>query len=261
MPTFGPSLAASPSSATTISNLRPSTPPLVFISSTAILTASMASRPTCSWMAVFTPILIGLLSCAAAGNAVAANTLAAAAATHGSLNFMKPSLRNGFWQDRGSQPRAHRFRTMRRMLVELAFPHHRARQPQSNAPDHRVEGYAAEMLQCRVRFSNRPAEVKRFQTVHGSGVDVTRGLVLLSGIGTQALPLWDSRTRWDDLLGGLAVSRSKRTRELTSSIVPRGTPFHYLWSSGFLLLRLISLGAHEAAASLVQRNSVPSTQM
>jgi hypothetical protein len=119
------------------------------------------------------------------------------------------------------------------------------------------------LLHCMspLLFSNRPAEVKRFQTVHGSGVDVTRGLVLLSGIGTQALPLWDSRTRWDDLLGGLAVSRSKRTRELTSSIVPRGTPFHYLWSSGFLLLRLISLGAHEAAASLVQRNSVPSTQM
>ena len=29
--------------------------------------------------------------------------------------------------------------------------------------------------------------VKRFQTVHGSGVNVTRGLVLLSGINTEAL--------------------------------------------------------------------------
>jgi hypothetical protein len=40
-----------------------------------------------------------------------------------------------------------------------------------------------------VRFSNRPVGVKRFQTIHGSGVDVSRGLVLLYGIGTQAL-IW-----------------------------------------------------------------------
>src|SRR5215475_10036288 len=44
-----------------------------------------------------------------------------------------------------------------------------------------------------------------------------------------ALPSWDSKTRWNNLLGGLAVrrtGRSKRTCELTSSIVPRGTSFH-----------------------------------
>jgi len=35
-----------------------------------------------------------------------------------------------------------------------------------------------------VRFSNRPVRVKRFQAIHGSGVDVARGLVLLYGIGT-----------------------------------------------------------------------------
>jgi hypothetical protein len=35
-----------------------------------------------------------------------------------------------------------------------------------------------------VRFSNRPVEVKRFQTHHDCDVDVTRGLVLLYGIGT-----------------------------------------------------------------------------
>ena len=45
-----------------------------------------------------------------------------------------------------------------------------------------------------VRFSNRPVGVKHFQTVHGYGVDVAHGLVLLFGIGTKALPLWDSRT-------------------------------------------------------------------
>jgi len=35
-----------------------------------------------------------------------------------------------------------------------------------------------------VRFSNRPAGVKRFQAIHDRGVNVTRGLVLLYGIGT-----------------------------------------------------------------------------
>ena len=38
------------------------------------------------------------------------------------------------------------------------------------------------------RFSNRPFGVKHFQTIHDCSVDVTRGLVLLFGIGTKALP-------------------------------------------------------------------------
>jgi hypothetical protein len=52
--------------------------------------------------------------------------------------------------------------------------------------------------------------------------------VPLFGIGAKALLSWDSKTRWNNLLGGLAVSltASKRTCELTSSIVPRGTSFH-----------------------------------
>jgi hypothetical protein len=56
-----------------------------------------------------------------------------------------------------------------------------------------------------VRFSNRPFEVKRFQTIRRCGVDVTHGLVLLFGIGTKAVPSWDSRTRWNNLFRGLAV--------------------------------------------------------
>jgi len=40
------------------------------------------------------------------------------------------------------------------------------------------------LLNFDVRFSNRPFGVKRFQTIHDCGVDVARGLVLLSGIGT-----------------------------------------------------------------------------
>jgi len=39
-------------------------------------------------------------------------------------------------------------------------------------------------LDSDVRFSNRPFEVKRFQTIRHCNVDVSRGLVLLFGIGT-----------------------------------------------------------------------------
>jgi hypothetical protein len=55
-----------------------------------------------------------------------------------------------------------------------------------------------------VLFSDRPVGVKRFQTIHDCGVDVARGLVLLSGIGTEAVPSWGSKMRWNNLLGGLA---------------------------------------------------------
>ena len=50
-------------------------------------------------------------------------------------------------------------------------------------------------MASNVRFSNRPVGVKRFQTIHQCSVDVARGLALLFGIGTKALPSWDSRTR------------------------------------------------------------------
>jgi hypothetical protein len=60
-----------------------------------------------------------------------------------------------------------------------------------------------------VRFSNRPFGVKHVQTFH-STVDVACGLVLLFGIGTKALPSWDSRTRQNNLLVGLAVKVKER---------------------------------------------------
>src|SRR5262249_31213428 len=37
------------------------------------------------------------------------------------------------------------------------------------------------------------------QTVHLCGVDVARRLALLFGIGTRALPSWDSKIRWNNL--------------------------------------------------------------
>ena len=59
-----------------------------------------------------------------------------------------------------------------------------------------------------VDFSNRPFWVKHFQAIHHWGVDVARGLALLFGIGTAALPSWGSKARWNNLLGGLAVRRT-----------------------------------------------------
>jgi hypothetical protein len=59
---------------------------------------------------------------------------------------------------------------------------------------------------ANVRFSNRPFEVKHFQTIHHCSVDVAHGLALLFGIGTKALPLWDSRTRRNNLWVGFAVT-------------------------------------------------------
>ena len=116
----------------------------------------------------------------------------------------------------------------------------------------------------RVRFSNRPVGVKRFQTIHRSSVDVSRGLALLFGIGTRALPSWGSRTRWNNLYRGLAIKQTTDPSGHTNSPHPSSREGHHStarWSSSFLLSHSILHGPHAAATSRVQRNSVPSTQM
>src|SRR5262249_32938998 len=65
----------------------------------------------------------------------------------------------------------------------------------SNWPRLRISAAGALATSRDVRFSNRPTEVKRFQTIRRHAVDVARGLALLFGIGTTALPSWDSRIR------------------------------------------------------------------
>src|SRR5664279_1841604 len=116
-----------------------------------------------------------------------------------------------------------------------------------------------------VAFSNRPFGVKRFQAIHRCGVDVAHGLALLFGIGTKALPVWDSRTRWNNLLGGLAVRRTAGPRRHTNSPHPSSREGHHStagWSSSVLLSHVILDCSHAAAvSSRVQRNSVPSTHM
>ena len=130
-------------------------------------------------------------------------------------------------------------------------------------------GYKTDLRECpsNVCFSNRPFGVKHFQTIHQCGVDVTRGLVLLFGIGTWALPSWDPRTRRNNLLDDLAVSVTAGPSRHTNSPHPSSRKGHLStarWSSGFLLSGLILNEFHAAAAaafSRVHRNSVPSTQM
>src|ERR1035437_5115579 len=55
--------------------------------------------------------------------------------------------------------------------------------------------------------------------------------------------------------------RSKRTCELTSSIVPRGTSFHCWVELEFSPIVFGDHASHDTAASRVHRNSVPSTHM
>ena len=108
-------------------------------------------------------------------------------------------------------------------------------------------------------------EVKRRQTIPQCSVDVAHGLVLLFGIGTRALPSWDSRSRWNNLLVGLAVKRTAGPSRHANSPHPSSRKGHHStveWNSSFLLLQLRLRGCHAVVAcSRDQRNSVPSTQM
>jgi hypothetical protein len=115
-----------------------------------------------------------------------------------------------------------------------------------------------------VRFSNRPFGVKHFQTIRRCSVDVTRGLALLFGIGTKALPSWDSRTRRNNLFRGLAVRPTAGSSGHANSPHPSSREGHHSnarWISSVLLLHLIVHGSHAATTSRVHRNSVPSTQI
>ena len=57
----------------------------------------------------------------------------------------------------------------------------------------------------RRRRNSVASLIGRLGTIHHCGVDVAHGLALLFGIGTKVLPSWDSKTRWNNLSGGLAV--------------------------------------------------------
>src|SRR3977135_4586020 len=99
-----------------------------------------------------------------------------------------------------------------------------------------------------------------FQTIHHHSVDVARGLVLLFGMGTKGLPSWDSKTRRNNLCGGLSVLQTVGPSGHTNSPHPssrEGPHPTARWSSSFLLSRLILRGSHAAATSRVHPNSAP----
>jgi len=124
---------------------------------------------------------------------------------------------------------------------------------------HQVNSHPSRRL-VNVRFSNRPFGVKHFQTIHQCDVDVARGLVLLFGIGTGAFPSWDSRTRRNNLLVGLAVEERRVQADIRTHLIHRPARDIFPPLGGALVF---SYRVHAAAVacSLVQQNSVPSTHM
>src|SRR5215813_11916262 len=72
-----------------------------------------------------------------------------------------------------------------------------------------------------VRFSNRPVGVKRFRLSTTAAVDVTGGLALLYGMGTSALPSWDPRMGWSNLMGGLAGSGRQVQADMRTHLIHR----------------------------------------
>src|SRR5262249_37870334 len=114
---------------------------------------------------------------------------------------------------------------------------------------------------ARWSFSNRPFRVKRFQTIHHYSVDVASlighsgssafrlstttvsmsltGSCFSSESAPGALPSWDSKTRWNNLLGGLAVRRTAGPSGHANSPHPSSREGHHStarWSSSVLLL-------------------------
>src|SRR3989442_76288 len=88
-------------------------------------------------------------------------------------------------------------------------------------------------------FSNRPSGSSTFRPSTNSSVDVAHGLALLFGLGTKALPSWDSKTRWNNLLGGLAVRRTVGPSGHANSPHPSSREAHHStarWSPSVLLL-------------------------
>jgi len=114
------------------------------------------------------------------------------------------------------------------------------------------------------RFSNRPSGSSTFRLSTTSVSMSLMGSRFSSDSAPRALPSWDSKTRWNNLLGVLAVNLTAGPSDPTNSPHPSSREGHHStvgWISVFLLSDLILYCSHAAATSLVQRNSVPSTHM
>src|SRR5262249_22179218 len=73
-----------------------------------------------------------------------------------------------------------------------------------------------------IRFVD--GECRQTCTVACEACDVAHRLALLSGIGSKALPSWDSKTRWNNLLGDLAVNVTAGSSGHTNSPHPSSRP-------------------------------------
>src|SRR5262245_11477647 len=81
-----------------------------------------------------------------------------------------------------------------------------------------------------------------FRLSTNSSVDVAHGLALLFGLGTKALPSWDSKTRWNNLMGDLAVTVTAGSSRHTNSPHPSSRAGHHStvgWISCLLRFDLI----------------------
>ena len=65
------------------------------------------------------------------------------------------------------------------------------------------------------------------QAIRHSSVDVAHGLALLFGLGTKALPSWDSKTKWNNLSGGLAITKMAGPSGQTISPHPSSREGHH----------------------------------
>src|ERR1035441_5838748 len=97
------------------------------------------------------------------------------------------------------------------------------------------DGLSASLIGRSGSSAFKPS-ITTFQTIHHCSVDVAHGLVLLFGIGTRGPSTMGFENEAEQSNGRpyrQIDDRSKRTNELTSSIVPRGTSFHRSVELGF----------------------------
>ena len=111
------------------------------------------------------------------------------------------------------------------------------------------------------RFASRSQPSRARSNAPTANINATER----STCSSSSTPSWDSRTRWNNLLVGLAVRRTAGPGGHANSPHPSSREGHHStagWISSYLLSRLIRHGCHAGVvASRLHRNSVPSTQM
>jgi hypothetical protein len=123
---------------------------------------------------------------------------------------------------------------------------------------------AAEFWSDYVGFSNRPSGSSAFRLSTTPVSMSLAGSRFSSDSAPRPFHHGDSKTRWNNLRGDLAVTVTAGSSRHTNSPHPSSREGHHStvgWISGFLLFDLILSGSHAAATSLVHRKSVPSTQI